>query len=133
VTHGNSQSFAYDTLNRLMNATGAYGNFGWTYDLVGNPLTQTLSGASTAYAYTAGTNQLASITAGGTTTPVSYTATGNISSIPPTTGAPAATLNYNAANRMASVIPESGVKIAFLNLDGFQSVNLAQDVISQIL
>ena len=29
--------------------------------------------------------------------------------------------------------PESGVKIAFLALDRFQSVNLAQDVISQIL
>jgi hypothetical protein len=32
-----------------------------------------------------------------------------------------------------TVIPESGVKIAFLDLDRFQSVNLAQDVISQIL
>lgn len=31
------------------------------------------------------------------------------------------------------VIPESGVKIAILGLDRFQSVNLAQDVISQIL
>lgn len=29
--------------------------------------------------------------------------------------------------------PESGVKIAILGLDRFQSVNLAQDVISQIL
>jgi len=29
--------------------------------------------------------------------------------------------------------PESGVKIAFLDLDRFQSVNPAQDVISQIL
>ena len=32
-----------------------------------------------------------------------------------------------------SYIPESGVKIAILELDRFQSVNLAQDVISQIL
>ncbi len=30
-------------------------------------------------------------------------------------------------------IPESGVKISILGLDRFQSVNLAQDVISQIL
>jgi len=37
------------------------------------------------------------------------------------------------ARGIDAVIPESGVKIAFLNLDGFQSVNLAQDVISQIL
>jgi integrase/recombinase XerD len=32
-----------------------------------------------------------------------------------------------------TLIPESGVKMAFLNLDRFQSVSLAQDVISQIL
>ena len=31
------------------------------------------------------------------------------------------------------LVPESGVKIAILDLDRFQSVNLAQDVISQIL
>jgi hypothetical protein len=31
------------------------------------------------------------------------------------------------------LLPESGVKIAILGLDRFQSVNLAQDVISQIL
>ena len=31
------------------------------------------------------------------------------------------------------LIPESGVKIAILGLDRFHSVNLAQDVISQIL
>jgi hypothetical protein len=32
-----------------------------------------------------------------------------------------------------TVKPESGVKTAILGLDRFQSVNLAQDVISQIL
>ena len=31
------------------------------------------------------------------------------------------------------VVPESGVKISILELDRLQSVNLAQDVISQIL
>lgn len=38
-----------------------------------------------------------------------------------------------AGNSISCVTPESGVKIAFLALDRFQSVNLAQDVISQIL
>jgi hypothetical protein len=32
-----------------------------------------------------------------------------------------------------NLVPESGVKMAFLDLDRFQSVSLAQDVISQIL
>ena len=36
-------------------------------------------------------------------------------------------------SEIAIMTPESGVKIAFLDLDRFQSVNLAQDVISQIL
>jgi hypothetical protein len=35
--------------------------------------------------------------------------------------------------RVLVLIPESGVKTAILQLDRFQSVNLAQDVISQIL
>jgi hypothetical protein len=32
----NSQSFQFDFLNRLTNATGAYGTLGWTYDPVGS-------------------------------------------------------------------------------------------------
>ncbi len=103
VTPTHSQTFGYDVLNRLTAATGAYGAFGWTYDRNGNRLTQTLGGTLTSYGYTAGTNRLASIMSGGSTTPVGYTATGNISSIPPTTGAPVATLTYSAANRLASV------------------------------
>jgi hypothetical protein len=34
---------------------------------------------------------------------------------------------------LMALAPESGVKIAFLDLDRFQPVNVAQDVISQIL
>jgi RHS repeat-associated protein len=113
VTPANSQAFGYDVLNRLTSAAGAYGVFGWTYDKVGNRLKQILGGATTAYGYTAGTNRLASITAGGGTTPVSYTATGNISSIPPTTFAPVATLTYSAANRLVS---EIGTPVAIISM-----------------
>jgi RHS repeat-associated protein len=103
VTPGNSQALGYDLLNRLTSATGAYGAFGWTYDKLGNRLTQTLGGATTAYTYSATSSQLTKITAGGVATPVAYTATGNTSSIPPTTGAPVASLGYNAANRLKTV------------------------------
>jgi len=113
VTPGNSQSLGYDLLNRLTAATGAYGALGWTYDKLGNRLTQTLGGATTAYGYTPGTNRLASMTAGGSTTPIAYTATGNISSIPPTTGAPVATLTYNAANRLNTV---TGTPVAIMGM-----------------
>ena len=118
VTAGNSQAFGYDVLNRLITASGNYGAFAWTYDKNGNRLTQTLGGALASYAYTAGTNRLASITASGSTTPVGYIATGNISSIPPTTGAAVATLTYSAANRLASVTG-TPVAITAIKYDAF--------------
>ena len=103
VTPAYSQTLGYDALNRLTAASGVVGSLAYTYDPVGNRLTQTVSGAITTYGYTPATNRLASITAGGTMTPVSTTAAGGISGIPPTTGAPVAALNYSAANRLASV------------------------------
>ena len=42
-------------------------------------------------------------------------------------------LPLRSFRRHPTRVPESGVKIAFLDLDRFQSVNLAQDVIGQIL
>jgi RHS repeat-associated protein len=113
VTPGNSQAFGYDVLDRLTSAAGAYGSLGYAYDKVGNRLTQTLGATTTSYAYSSGTNRLASITASGITTPVSYTATGNISSIPPTPGAPVATLTYSAANRFKS---ETGTAVAIAGI-----------------
>ncbi len=118
VTAANSQNFGYDALDRLTSATGSYGTFGWTYDKLGNRLNQTRASATTTYGYTAGTNRLASIAAGGVTTPVAYTAAGNISSIPPMTGAPVATLTYNAANRLASVTG-TPVAITGITYDAF--------------
>src|SRR6185503_3176383 len=65
VTSGSSQHFAYDSLNRLVTAAGPYGASTYTYDSVGNRLTQSLGGSMAAYAYTARSNQLASINANG--------------------------------------------------------------------
>ena len=65
VTSANSQSFGYDALNRLTSATGGYGSFGYTYDSVGNRLTQSLGGSATTYAYAPRSNQLASVSANG--------------------------------------------------------------------
>jgi RHS repeat-associated protein len=38
VTAGNSQTFGYDSLNRLTSAAGAYGTLSYTYDAIGNRL-----------------------------------------------------------------------------------------------
>jgi len=65
VNAANTQTLGYDVINRLINAAsgpGGYGSFAWTYDKVGNRLTQTSGTTSTTYGYTTGTNRLATIT-----------------------------------------------------------------------
>ncbi len=60
----NTQTLGYDKLNRLTSAvsgTGGYGSFAWTYDGVGNRLTQIAGSTTTSYGYTPGTNRLATI------------------------------------------------------------------------
>ena len=105
VNAANIQTFGYDVLNRLTSATsgtGGYGIYGWTYDKLGNRLTQTVGSATTTYTYTPG-NRLATITVGGLKTTVVTNANGNITSIPPANSSTAATFAYNNANRLASV------------------------------
>jgi RHS repeat-associated protein len=105
VNGANSQTLGYDVLNRLTSAasgTGGYGTYGWTYDKLGNRLTQTAGSAKTTYTYTPG-NRLATITAGGVKTTVVTNANGNITGIPPANSTALATFAYNNANRMASV------------------------------
>jgi YD repeat-containing protein len=56
---GHSQSFGYDVLGRLTQATGPWGQLGWTYDAAGNRLTETAAGSTTTYHYDpAGTQRL---------------------------------------------------------------------------
>jgi RHS repeat-associated protein len=111
VTAASSQSFGYDALNRLTAATGAYGSFSYTYDSVGNRLTQSQAGLSQVssaanYSYAPRSNQLASVSAGGLSQSVGYTKTGNINSFNPASGA-ITNLTYNQAGRLASVMAGS--------------------------
>src|SRR5262249_38949086 len=64
-TAGNSQSFTYDALDRLTSAAGPYRKFSYTYDKVGNRLTQSQGESASNYAYAAHSNQLAMVGAGG--------------------------------------------------------------------
>ena len=69
VNPANSQTLGYDVIDRLISAasgTGGYGSFAWTYDKVGNRLTQLQGSTTTTYGYTTGTNRLATITTGTT-------------------------------------------------------------------
>jgi RHS repeat-associated protein len=65
VNAANSQTLTYDPINRLIGAasgSGGYGTFSWTYDKVGNRLTQVQGSTTTTYTYTAGSNRLAAYT-----------------------------------------------------------------------
>jgi RHS repeat-associated protein len=106
VNSADGQTLEYDVINRLISAVsepGGYGNFDWTYDKVGNRLTQKSGSTTTTYGYTSGTNRLASITVGGVETTVSTNADGNITNIPPANSNSLATFTYSVANRLASV------------------------------
>ena len=94
-----------DPLNRLLQATsgaGGYGKLVWTYDPVGNRLTQTAKGVKTTYGYMKGSNRLASLTTGKAKQAVGTTAAGNINSFSPAMNSVNA-LSYNQANRLAAV------------------------------
>lgn len=101
----NSQTLGYDILDRLNYAAGAYGTLGWTYDGVGNRLTQSLvqgkTSNSTTYKYAPTSNRLASITAA-TVTAIDYTPTGNIADRKPA-GGTVTGFAYNQSNRLAKV------------------------------
>jgi YD repeat-containing protein len=54
---GRSQSFGYDALNRLTDASGVYGNIGYTYDRTGNRLTRNDAQGTDTYEYISVSNQ----------------------------------------------------------------------------
>ena len=100
VTPGASQTFGYDAVRRLTGAQGGYGNITYTYDAAGNRLTQS-GGAVASFTYSAHSNQLLSMNAGGAQQPVGYTKAGNVNSV--SISGAGANLVYNQAGRLATV------------------------------
>ncbi|ACM22012.1 RHS repeat protein [Geotalea daltonii FRC-32] len=88
-----NKSYSYDALNRLSSATGTWGNMLWTYDPVGNRLTQVDSVGTSSYVYQPGSNKLTGIT-GATTSSFAYDANGN------TVTDNATTYTYNQNQRL---------------------------------
>jgi RHS repeat-associated protein len=91
--------YQYDALNKLTSATAedAWGEIDYTYDDVGNRLTEITDDASNAYAYTTGTNLLTSVMDTVATT-YTHDVNGNI------TGIGTKILTYNDDNRLVSVV-----------------------------
>ena len=117
VNAGNSQSFQYDSLDRLTRATGAYGTIGYSYDRVGNRLGQTTGSQVSSYSYTNRTNQLSFLTTNGVVQKFSYTAAGNISTYSPSPNT-SYNLTYNQAGRLTTATSASQT-IAQYTYDAF--------------
>jgi len=88
-----NQTFTYDPLNRLTEATGIYGPISYTYDKVGNRLTKTMDDQTETYNYITGTNKLQEITGPNPVT-FTYDQNGN------TTAIGNKSLIYNQNNRL---------------------------------
>jgi RHS repeat-associated protein len=112
VTPGNSQSFGYDALDRLVSAAGGYGSLAYAYDPVGNVLTSMANdgyqSATVNFSYASG-NRLAALMQGGTAIrQLGYTASGNAASdLKLQAGAWVGNdLHYNQDGRLATVVTE---------------------------
>lgn len=72
-----NQTFSYDSLNRLISASGGYGNLGYSYDAVGNRLNETRNGTTDTYTYPGTNNRLQQITRAAGNRTFTYDAAGN--------------------------------------------------------
>ncbi len=100
VTPTSNQGFSYDELDRLTEATGAYGTLGYSYDSASNRITKTDHATANSLTYNAESNQLAS--------PYLRNANGN------RTKDSKRTYSYGDHNRLIEVInDESGVKTTY--------------------
>ncbi len=73
-----SQSFTYTPARRLATASGYYGALSFTYDGVGNRLSETTNGVLSSYAYPMSSNRLSSVATSTSTRAFTYDAAGNI-------------------------------------------------------
>jgi len=79
VDNTRSQTLGYDELNRLLDATGNFGNIDYTYDAIGNRLSETVDTVAENYSYDVNSHHLQQ-TQNGVTTSYSYDANGNTTS-----------------------------------------------------
>ena len=109
VTAARSQTFGYDELSRLTSAEGQYGLQGFTYDGVGNRLTQTTtppagSASTDTYTYPGSSHRLSSQSSGAS---FGYDDAGAI------TAKGSVTLSYNNAHRPNTITGSASIANLF--------------------
>jgi RHS repeat-associated protein len=118
VTPANTQTFRYDSLNRLKSASGAYGSYSWTYDTAGNRRTETPGvGSASTYSYQPASNVLTSIVTGSTTTTVNTTPAGNVMTLSASDGS-LTSMTFNQAERL-STVTVGGTQVGSYTYDAF--------------
>jgi YD repeat-containing protein len=77
-----NEQYSYDALQRLVNSLAQTGStkttLSYSYDSVGNRLSQTVNGTATSYLYNTANNELTSSSSSGITASYSYDANGNL-------------------------------------------------------
>lgn len=98
-----SQTFDYDVLYRLTDATGIYGTYEFDYDEVGNRTVQTIDSTQVLnYTYFPASNRLSTVNDAGDLRVFTYDAAGNIILDDRGSG-PGVTFEYNDRNRLVEV------------------------------
>jgi YD repeat-containing protein len=107
----NTNTYGYDTLDRLTGFTGPSTNQAYTFDATGNRLTKTVGAATDTYTYSGTSNQLSTI-AGSTNRTYAYDPNGS------TTGDTANTYAYDARGRMVQATGVGGTSTYQVNSVG---------------
>jgi len=107
-----SESYTYDPLQRLTNATDSYAgkstSMWYEYDSLGNRVAQSLSNTFTQYSYNPANNELLNSTSAGTTTRYGYDKSGD--QVSKTVGSSQWTYKWNVQGQLLSVSNRSGVQ-----------------------
>jgi len=118
---GASQTFGYDTLDRLTQATGGYGVLGYAYDANGNRTAHSGPGGQDLYQVDSASNRLLSI-AGPTAARFEYDAAGNI------VESGGASLSYGDDGRLREAGTPGGPTTRYrYNADGERSIRTGPD------
>ncbi len=119
TTQAIQQTFDYDAVQRLTNATGSYGELTYSYDDIGNRIEKTSGQNTTQYSYQ-NNSQLSDLT-GAKTVSMQYDAAGNLIQKGSTT------FSYNAAGRLSSATINGNTTAYQYNYLGQRNIKLTAE------